>query len=55
MKYVTEMGSGGKMYMPSFTRIFTGVQAILRFHLSNLRDFNVGFTDERDLRTTPLR
>jgi hypothetical protein len=29
MKCTVEMGSGGIMYSPSFTKIGTGVQAIL--------------------------
>jgi hypothetical protein len=33
------------MYIPSFVKIGTGVQAILRFYLRNLRGFNVGITD----------
>jgi hypothetical protein len=31
------------------------VETILRFHLSNLRECNVGITGGRDLRITPLR
>jgi hypothetical protein len=49
VKYVTEMGSGGKMYIPSFTRIVTGVQEILKFRFSSSTGSNVGITDERDL------
>jgi hypothetical protein len=33
------------MYIPSFMKISTGVQAILSFSLSNLRGCNVGITD----------
>jgi hypothetical protein len=36
------------IYIPSFMKIGTGVQAILRFPLSNLRGCNVGITDGRD-------
>jgi uncharacterized protein YraI len=47
--YAVEMGSGGMIYIPSFMKIVTGVQAILRFCLRNLRGCNVGFTDGKDL------
>jgi hypothetical protein len=40
------MGSGGMIYVPSFMKIGTGVQAILRFCLRNLRGHNIGITDE---------
>jgi hypothetical protein len=36
-------------------KIGAGVQAILRFYLRNLRVYNVGITDVRDLWITPLR
>jgi uncharacterized protein YraI len=55
MKYVVEMGSSGTIYIPNFMRIGTGVQAILRFCLSNFRGCNVGISDGRDLRNTPLK
>jgi hypothetical protein len=35
MKYAVEMASCGMIYVPSFMKIGTGVQAILRFYLSN--------------------
>jgi hypothetical protein len=35
--------------MNNFMMIGTGVQAILRFFLRNLRGCNVGITDGRDL------
>jgi hypothetical protein len=44
-----EMGSGGMMYIRSLMKTGTGVQAILRFCLSNLNGCNVGITDGRDL------
>jgi hypothetical protein len=44
-----EMGSGGMIYIPSLMKTGTGVQAILRFCLSNLNGCNVGITDGRDL------
>jgi hypothetical protein len=31
MKDTIEMGSGGVVYIPSFIKVGTGVQAILRF------------------------
>jgi hypothetical protein len=44
-----EMGSGGMIYTLTSMKIGTGVQAILRFVLSNLKGCNVGITDGRDL------
>jgi hypothetical protein len=49
MKYAVEMASGGMIYLPSSMKIATGVQAILRFCLSNLRGYNVGIIEGRDL------
>jgi hypothetical protein len=43
------------VYISTFMKIGTGVQAILRFSLRNLRGCNVGITDGRDIRITPLR
>jgi hypothetical protein len=45
MDYAVKMASRGMIYMPSFTKINAGVQAILRLSLRNLRVCNVGFTD----------
>jgi hypothetical protein len=45
MKYTVQMVSDGIIYVPSFMKIGTGVQAILRFYLENLRGCNVGITD----------
>jgi uncharacterized protein YraI len=45
MKCTVEMGSGGMIYSPSFMKIGTGVQAILRFCLSNFSGCKVGITD----------
>jgi hypothetical protein len=42
------------IYIPSFMKISTGVQAILRFSHRNLRGCNVGITDGRDLLITPI-
>jgi hypothetical protein len=55
MKYAVEMGSGDMIYLPSFIKIDTGLQAILRFCVRNLTGCNVGITDGRDLRSAPLR
>jgi hypothetical protein len=45
MTYAIEMASCGMIYTPSFMKIGTGVQAILRFCLSNLRGCEVGITE----------
>jgi hypothetical protein len=42
MKYVVEMGSGGMIYIPGLMKFGTGLQALLRLGLSNLRGCNVG-------------
>jgi hypothetical protein len=47
--YAVEIPSGGMIYLPSFIKIGTGVQAILRFCFSYLKGCNVGITDGRDL------
>jgi hypothetical protein len=49
MEYVFQMASCVMMYIQSFMMIGTGIQAILRFCLRNLKDCNVGITDGRDL------
>jgi hypothetical protein len=49
MMHAIEMGSGGMIYIQRFMKIGTGVQAILRFYLRNLRGCNVGITDGKDL------
>jgi hypothetical protein len=43
------------IYILSFMKIGTGVQAILRLRLRNLRGCFVGITDGRNLRSTPLK
>jgi hypothetical protein len=43
------MDSYGMIYIPSFLKVGTDVQAILRFCLRKLRGCNVGISDERDL------
>jgi hypothetical protein len=45
MEYALEMASCGMIYIPSFTKICTGVQAILGVCHSNLNGCNVGITD----------
>jgi hypothetical protein len=49
MKYAVEMASCGMTYIPRFMKIVTGVQAILKVFLRNLRGCNVGITDWKDL------
>jgi hypothetical protein len=49
------MASCGMIYVPSFMKIDTGVQAILRFYVRSLRGCNVGITDGRRFLVTPLR
>jgi hypothetical protein len=55
MKNAVDMDSGGKIFVSSFMKIGTGVQAISRIFLKDLRDCNIVITDERDLRITPCR
>jgi hypothetical protein len=45
----SEMVSSCLMYVPSFMKIGAGVQAILSFYLRNLRCYNVGITEGRDI------
>jgi hypothetical protein len=54
MKYAVEMASCGVIYVASFMKIGTGVQAILRFCLRYFRGCNVGITDG-DFLIMPLR
>jgi hypothetical protein len=49
MEYAVKMGSCGMMYIPIFIKIGTGIQAILKFCLRNLRGCNDGITDVRNL------
>jgi hypothetical protein len=49
MMYAAEMASSGMIYLPCCMKIGTGIQAILRFCLRNLRAYNVSITDGRDL------
>jgi hypothetical protein len=55
MKCTVETRSGGKIYGPSFMKIGTDVQAMLRFCLRNLRGCNIGITDGKELQSAPLR
>jgi hypothetical protein len=55
MMYAVGMASCGMVYLPSFMKIRTGVQAILRFCPRNLKGCDVGVIDGRDLLITSLR
>jgi hypothetical protein len=48
-EYGVEMASGDVVYVASFIKTEAGVQAILRFSSRNLRGWNVGITNRRDL------
>jgi hypothetical protein len=37
------------IYVPSFEKFDTDIQAILRLYFRNVRDFTVSFTDRGDL------
>jgi hypothetical protein len=50
MKQAIEMTSCGMIYIPSFRKTSTCIQAVLRFCLGDLEN-----TDGRDLSITPLR
>jgi hypothetical protein len=39
----------------AFTKIATGVQAMLRFGLRNLKGCNIGITERRDLQSALLK
>jgi hypothetical protein len=45
MKYTVETASCGMICIPNSMKFGRGVQLILRFHLRNLRGFNIGITD----------
>jgi hypothetical protein len=49
MVYDAVMVSCGMIYLQSFMKTGTGVQAILRVFVSNLKGCNAGITDGRDL------
>jgi hypothetical protein len=46
--YAIQMASDDMAFIPSFMKIYTGVQEILRLHLTILRRRNVGITEELD-------
>jgi hypothetical protein len=49
MKQAVGLASDGMIHVPSFIKVGTGVQAILRRFLINLRGCNIGITDGWDL------
>jgi hypothetical protein len=49
MKCIVQMGSGDVIGIPSFMKISTDVEGILRFCLSHLKGCNVGRTGGSDL------
>jgi hypothetical protein len=49
MVYAVEMPSCRMIFLPSFTKIGTGVQATLQFCLRNLRGSNTGTAEGRNL------
>jgi hypothetical protein len=51
MKCTVEMGSGGVIYSQSVMKIFTCVEAILRFCLCNLKRRNFGIIGGSDVRS----
>jgi hypothetical protein len=44
MKYVVEITSCGMTYIQSFTKTGTGIQEILSFCITNLKDCDAGIT-----------
>jgi uncharacterized protein YraI len=56
MIYAVEVASGVIIYtcLPSFMKIATGFQAVLRFCLRDFKGCNVGITEGRNLRSAPL-
>jgi hypothetical protein len=55
MIYALEMASCGIIYLTSFMKTTTGVQAILRFCVRNCKGCNFGITDGRNLRSAQLK
>jgi hypothetical protein len=55
MMYAVEIASCGMIYLPSSMQIGRGIQAILRFRISNLNSYNVGITEGREFWFTPLK
>jgi hypothetical protein len=54
MKYAVEITSCSFIYLPSFMKIGTGVQAILRFASEILEAVMLVITDGRDFLIAPL-
>jgi hypothetical protein len=52
--YAVEIPSSPIIFLSSFMKVGTGVQAILRFRLSNLDGCNIGITNGRYLRSVSL-
>jgi hypothetical protein len=55
MVYTIEMTLCDMIYLPSFIKIATGVQTILKICLRYLRRCNVGTTDGKDFLIMPLK
>jgi hypothetical protein len=55
MRYIVEMASAGVIYIPSFIRIGSGHSDNIKITPWQSESCNVGITDGRDLRITPLR
>jgi hypothetical protein len=55
MKCTVEMDAGSMIYIPSVMEIGSGVEGILRFNFSNLKGWNIGIIDGRDLGSMPLK
>jgi hypothetical protein len=50
MKYAIERVSGGMINMRRFVRTGSGILLYKAYYFNNIRDFNVGITDWRDLK-----
>jgi hypothetical protein len=55
MNYAVGLASCGMVHVQSFMKTGTGIQAMMRFCLRNLRGCNVGITNGTDFLITPLR
>jgi hypothetical protein len=55
MIYSDGMPSYGIILLPSFMKICTDVQFLLRFYLSNLNDCIVCLTEGKNLQRAPLK
>jgi hypothetical protein len=51
--YAVEIALCGIIYLPSFMKVRTGVQATLRFCLRNLIDCGVGITEGGTYKVSP--